>query len=145
MISRNNKAEGEKTWIGDLEDSVATLLNRNIFTNKKSQSHNRRKQYVTNKLPCEFCSYIRICVFSVTPRPLPPPPPPAYYPHPPSILSPNPQHIIPPSILSPPPRRSCSYCCQCIHLIHLLRVSRQCTRFKNVKYLPRSWLLVEAS
>ncbi len=31
-----------------------------------------------------------------------------------------------------------------IHLIRLSPVSRQCTQFTNLKYLPRSWLLAEA-
>ena len=43
-----------------------------------------------------------------------------------------------------PPGRSCSYCYQCIHWIRLSRVSRQRSRFTNLKCLPRSWLLALA-
>ena len=32
-----------------------------------------------------------------------------------------------------------------IHWIRVSRVSRQCTQFTKIKYLPRSWLLAEAS
>ena len=53
--------------------------------------------------------------------------------------------VIPPPPVDYPPGRSWSCCYQCIHRIRLLRVSRQCTQFTSLKYLPRSCLLAEVN